>query len=90
MRYCAPYLLLTRSGQRNMSAFFVLLNVYFMTNAMKCAYMVRQCGIENVRVDGDAVGIFGPMGHTFYLADDEIQHRAYLYDELQEELIDEQ
>ena len=52
-----------------MSAFFVLLNVYFMNDAMKCAYMVRHYGIENVRVDGDAVGIFGPMGHTFYLDD---------------------
>jgi hypothetical protein len=69
MRYCAPYLLLTRSGQRKMSAFF------------------GHYGIENVRVDGDAVGIFGPMGHTFYLDDAEIQHRAIDYDELQDELI---
>jgi hypothetical protein len=70
-----------------MSAFFVLLNVYFMNDAMKCAYMVRHYGIENVRVDGDAVGIFGPMGHTFYLDDAEIRHRAIDYDELQDELI---
>lgn len=61
-----------------------------MTNAMKCAYMAKQCGIYNVRVDGNTVGVVGPMGHTFYLADDEIQHRAFQYDELQAELTSEQ
>lgn len=61
-----------------------------MTNAMKCAYMAKECGIDNVRVDGDTVVIVGPMGHTFFLADDEIQFRAFQYDELQEELTSEQ
>lgn len=38
-------------------------------------------GIENVRVIGQSVSIFSPMGHDFYLDENEVEYRAHCFDE---------
>ena len=52
-----------------------------MTQQQKCAEYIRMQGIENVRVIGQSVSIFSPMGHDFYLDENEVEYRAHCFDE---------
>ena len=52
-----------------------------MNQYEKCAEYIRHTGIDNVNVLGHSVVIVSPMGHQFHISEDEIEFRAFQFDD---------